>query len=179
MKAKRPSRPLRQQLLIDRDVQVALILRAVLYGTACVTYFVVIQFFTQSMIHPGVATSDLFLSLTDEAVYWVPGLLVLGPLMIYDVLKVSNRFAGPIFSMRREMQNLVDGKEGRNISFRNDDHWSAMAIQFNTIREEVLELRAKLRDDSEEALADDEELDDEDDSWMEATPEDEAAVPVS
>ncbi|KLU01999.1 hypothetical protein RISK_005954 [Rhodopirellula islandica] len=177
MKAKRPTRPLRQQLLIDSDVQVALILRAVLYGTACVTYFVVIQFFTQSMIHPGVATADLFLSLTDEAIYWVPGLLVLGPLMIYDVLKVSNRFAGPIFSMRREMQNLIDGKEGRNISFRNDDHWSAMAMQFNTIREEVLELRAKLGEEA--GAAEDEDIDEEDDSWMEATPEEEAAIPVS
>ncbi|EKK02377.1 hypothetical protein RBSH_02311 [Rhodopirellula baltica SH28] len=169
MKAKRPTRPLRQQLLIDKDVQVALILRAVLYGTACVTYFVVIQFFTQSMIHPGVNTADLFLSLTDEAMYWVPGLLVLGPLMIYDVLKVSNRFAGPIFSMRREMQNLIDGKEGRNITFRNDDHWSTMAMQFNTIREELLELRANMPSEAEEE-------DEEDDSWMDATPEDDAVA---
>lgn len=170
MKAKRPTRPLRQQLLIDKDVQIALVLRAMLYGTACVTYFVVIQFFTQFMIHPGLNIADLLFSLTDEAIYWVPGLLVLGPLMIYDVLKVSNRFAGPIFSMRREMQNLIDGKEGRNISFRNDDHWSTLAMQFNTIREEILELRANKPSDSK-----DESEDEEDDSWMDATSEDDAS----
>ncbi|MCC9643426.1 hypothetical protein LOC71_14165 [Rhodopirellula sp. JC740] len=176
MKAQQSKRPLRQQLLIDRDVQVALIMRAVLYGTACVTYFVVIQFFTQSMIHPGVATSDLFLSLTDEAIYWVPGLLVLGPLMIYDVLRVSNRFAGPIFSMRREMQNLIDGKEGRNIKFRNDDHWSSLAMQFNVIREELLELRAKQAASSE---ASEEQEDEDDDSWMEAVPDEAEPIAAS
>jgi hypothetical protein len=134
-------RPIRQQLLVEKDVQVSLILRALLYGTACMTYFTVIQFFTQAMNHPGIQVSEIFLSLTDEAIYWVPGFLVLGPLMVYDMLRITNRVAGPIYSMRREMRTIVEGESGRGLKFRNDDYWDSLATDFNAFRKEIIALR--------------------------------------
>ncbi len=134
-------RPIRQQLLVEKDVQVSLILRALLYGAACMTYFTVIQFFTQAMNHPGIQVSEIFLSLTDEAIYWVPGFLVLGPLMVYDMLRITNRVAGPIYSMRREMQAIVAGESGRGLKFRNDDYWDSLATDFNALRKEIIALR--------------------------------------
>ncbi|EMI43099.1 hypothetical protein [Rhodopirellula sp. SWK7] len=135
------SRPIRQQLLVEQDVQVSLVFRAVLYGAACMTYFTVIQFFTQAMHHPGILMSEIFLSLTDEAIYWVPGFLVLGPLMVYDMLRITNRVAGPIYSMRREMRAIAAGADGRGLKFRNDDYWDTLATEFNDLRRTVLELR--------------------------------------
>ncbi|WP_044300352.1 hypothetical protein [Rhodopirellula sallentina] len=135
------SRPIRQQLLVEQDVQVSLIFRAVLYGAACMTYFTVIQFFTQAMHHPGILMSEIFLSLTDEAIYWVPGFLVLGPLMVYDMLRITNRVAGPIYSMRREMRAIASGADGRGLKFRNDDYWDSLATEFNELRQTILDLR--------------------------------------
>lgn len=135
------NRPVRQQLLIDNDVQVSLILRGLLYGAVCMTYFTVIQFFAQSLKSPGMPFSDCLMRLADEAIYWVPGFLILGPLMVHDMLRISNRFAGPIFALRRQMQALIDGKESRELNFRDEDHWACLAAQFNTLRADVHRLR--------------------------------------
>lgn len=137
------SRPIREQLLVERDVQLSLILRAVLYGAACMTYFTVIQFFTQSASRPGTPALETFLSLTDEAIYWVPGFFMLGPLMVYDMLRITNRVAGPIFVLRRAMNQLNQGETGRRLRFRNDDYWDSLACEFNLIRDELLSLRAE------------------------------------
>jgi len=134
-------RPIRQQPLVEHDVQVSLIFRVVLYGAACMTYFTVIQFFTQAMHHPGIPIAEVFLSLTDEAIYWVPGFLVLGPLMVYDMLRITNRIAGPIFSVRCEMRALNAGERGRGLRFRNDVYWDTLATEFNEIRQQIIDLR--------------------------------------
>lgn len=137
------NRPIREQLLIERDVQLSLILRALLYGAACMTYFTVIQYFTQANNRPGAPALETLLSLTDEAIYWVPGFFMLGPLMVYDMLRVTNRVAGPIFVLRRELNGLNKGETGRPLKFRNDDYWDSLASEFNTTREELLRLRAE------------------------------------
>lgn len=138
-----PSRPIREQLLIERDVQLTLISRALLYGAACMTYFTVIQFFTQASNQPESPALETLLSLTDEAIYWVPGFFMLGPLMVYDMLRVTNRIAGPIFVLRRELNGLNKGENGRPLKFRNDDYWDSLASEFNAAREELLNLRAE------------------------------------
>lgn len=130
-------------MLIEQDVQIGLILRAVLYGTACMTYFTVIQYFTQSASLPGASTWQIILSLTDEAIYWIPGFFMLGPLMVYDMLKITNRVAGPIFALRRQMTCLYQQQPGRSLAFRNDDYWDSLAAEFNQVREELLQLRSE------------------------------------
>ena len=138
-----PNRTLREQLLVERDVQLTLILRAMLYGAACMTYFTVIQYFTQANNRPGSPALETFLSLTDEAIYWVPGFFMLGPLMVYDMLRVTNRVAGPINVLHRELKGLNKGESGRPLRFRNDDYWDSLASEFNSAREELLSLRAE------------------------------------
>ncbi|TWT97430.1 hypothetical protein [Neorhodopirellula pilleata] len=146
-------RPIREQLLVEQDVQLSLILRAVLYGAACMTYFTVIQFFTKSSSHPETATWETVLLLTDEAIYWVPGFFMLGPLMIYDMLRITNRVAGPIFAMRRQMMAINQGDEGRQLKFRNEDYWDSLASEFNAVREEIIRLRCENKRLQSEATA--------------------------
>ncbi|SMP42070.1 hypothetical protein SAMN06265222_101704 [Neorhodopirellula lusitana] len=137
------NRPTRQQLLVEHDVQVSLTVRSLLYGAASMTYFTVIQFFTQSMNYPGMSVWDTILSLADEAIFWVPGFFLLGPLMVYDMLRITNRVAGPIFAMRRQLEALRGGEDGRALKFRNDDYWDQLAGEFNAVRQELLDLRAE------------------------------------
>lgn len=133
----------RQQLLVDRDVQGAVMWRLGMYMGVCVTYFTVIQLFTQSLLHPQVELAELLSHFFDDAVFWLPGLLVLVPVMVLDLLQLTNRFTGPIFSLRREIQALINGKTGRRISFRQSDYWSSMAAQFNAVRDELVRLRGE------------------------------------
>ncbi len=135
------SGPKRGQLWIDRSVQGALVSRAILYAAATLVYFITIQFFNTRVLEGQQSLTQWSLSVTDEAVFWVPGLLVLGPLMVHDLLATSNRFVGPVYALRRQLRELADGNDGRPIAFREGDHWSAMADEFNAVRAELIERR--------------------------------------
>ena len=132
---------LRQQLLIDDHVQGSLLRRTALYGCACAVYFIVILVFTESMSDPGEPLIEAVLRCLDEAIYWAPGLMLLTPVVAYDLLKITNRFAGPIYRLRHEMQRLLDGESDAPLGFRDGDYWGEMADIFNEIRDELLELR--------------------------------------
>jgi hypothetical protein len=60
----------------------------------------------------------------------VVSILVL-PLLIYDALKLSNKFTGPLFRLRRELRRLAAGEHVPPIRFRSRDFWVAMADEFN------------------------------------------------
>ena len=40
------------------------------------------------------------------------------PVFVVDTIKLSHRFAGPIFSLRRAMREIVQGKPPRKLKFR-------------------------------------------------------------
>ena len=63
--------------------------------------------------------------------------IVFAPIVIRDVCKLTNRFAGPIVRLRRSMQELADGKSVKPIKFRDRDFWPDLAINFNRIAERV------------------------------------------
>lgn len=144
MSSKDPSTPpLREQLLIESDVQSALLWRAALHGGALAIYFTVIQFFAQSMLMPEVSFLEMVFRFVDEAIYWVPALILLAPLFAYDLLKLSNRFAGPIFRLRRELIRLDKNESKDPISFRETDFWSDLQKPFNAVRDDLLMLRTE------------------------------------
>lgn len=132
---------LRQQLLVDQPVQGMLLKRTGLYSVACALYFVVILIFAESMSRKDGTIVDAIGRCFEEAIYWAPGLFLLAPLVAYDMLKLTNRFAGPIFRLRREMQRLIVGESERPLNFRDGDYWTEIAEEFNHLRDELMELR--------------------------------------
>ncbi|TWU50782.1 hypothetical protein Poly51_40750 [Rubripirellula tenax] len=132
---------LRQQLLIDHHVQGSLLRRTALYSAACAVYFIVILIFTESMSRSDTTLVEAIERCIDEAIYWAPGLILLAPLVAYDMLKLTNRFAGPMFRLRREMQRLANGECERPLTFRDGDYWTEFADVFNQLRDELEELR--------------------------------------
>jgi len=64
----------------------------------------------------------------------VPFLLVsfsLAPVFIWDAIKLSNRFAGPIVRVRRALAQIADGQTPKAIEFRNGDFWKSLAHDLN------------------------------------------------
>ena len=59
--------------------------------------------------------------------------LVLAPIFIRDLCKLSNRFAGPMVRLRRAMRDLADGREVSPIHFRERDFWKDLATDFNRV----------------------------------------------
>lgn len=154
----------RQQLLIDEKVQGALLRRAGFYSLACALYFIVILIFAEFMSRQDVSLVEAIFGCFTEAIYWLPGLLLMVPLIAYDMLKQSNRFAGPMFRLRREMQRLIAGESEQPLNFRDDDYWTEMADEFNQLRDELQQLRkAKTQPQSSIASTEHKLFDDSDD----------------
>jgi signal transduction histidine kinase len=59
-------------------------------------------------------------------------LLVL-PVIVWDLLRLSHRFVGPMIRLRNAMRDLADGKQVRPISFREEDFWCEFAEEFNRL----------------------------------------------
>ena len=133
----------RRIFLVDSQVQGALMMRVVAYWIYCL--------FTISML---LIWWDLFagpprqfmLVLADVYQRFAPAaaasLLIL-PLVVMDLLRLSNRFAGPARRLRNALSELGEGKEVRPLLFRDNDFWQETAAEFNRVNDRIKQLSAR------------------------------------
>jgi hypothetical protein len=92
------------------------------------------------------------LALHFENLWWSQGpfLLVmffLLPVFVMDTIKLSHRFAGPIFSLRRAIRSVALGEKPQPLKFRKKDFWHELAQDYNT----MLVRFGALEDETDEA----------------------------
>ena len=128
----------------DVDVQSWIIVRCSIYGLACVLYFSLMMLCSQWMQTPEAPVGSILLRSLEDATYWLPGVFLLAPLAIHDLLKTSGRIVGPIVRLKNEMRLLIDHRSERPVEFRDDDAWHEVATLYNQLRGEVLMLRREV-----------------------------------
>ena len=146
-----PTSSPRHQYFVDCEVQSAILIRVSVYGLSLSCYFAITLICTQWMNEPDRSFFDSLLKCIEDVSYWLPGFLLLIPIAVHDLLKMTNQFAGPITRLRREMKMLVDNQSDRPLSFREDDYWVELTSSYNQIRGELLQLRRRLRDVTEDS----------------------------
>jgi len=123
----------RKQLWVDPDVQGLILRRVVLYWIACLLFVSVPHAIILSFTDP----SRIFVQhIADVWIRYWPLLVtatILLPFVLYDTLRFSSRFAGPIFRLRRELKNYLQGQTYRDIKFRDGDYWPDLADCCNQI----------------------------------------------
>ncbi len=67
--------------------------------------------------------------------------ILAAPLIVYDVLKLSHRFVGPIYRLHKAIRDLAAGKEGPPVRLRKGDFWGDVIADFNALAEQVASLR--------------------------------------
>jgi hypothetical protein len=124
---------MRKQLFVDWRVQGALMLRAVLYWTVCLITISLMLLCWRILTGPARMFSTHF----DEMWFqYGPALLasfILLPLVLVDVVRMSNRFAGPLVRLRRCMRALARGEHVEPVQFRGSDFWREFAEEFNAV----------------------------------------------
>lgn len=115
--------------------------RFALYGAGCLLYCAATLVLTDTLRYPHESFHESLLRSLDEVALWLPTLLLLAPIFAYDLLRLSNRFVGPIFRLRRELRRLSNGEPVTMIDFREGDFWHDTADSFNRVREELEMLR--------------------------------------
>src|SRR5262245_4394323 len=100
----------RRQYFVDSKVQGAIVARCLLYWVACLFSTFIMLFFWSLLTGPA------RLSLMTVDYLWfnygpafVASLLLL-PLILFDIVRMTNRFAGPALRLRRELQRLASGE---------------------------------------------------------------------
>jgi|GEM_PF-913410 len=123
----------KQLLLVDLQVQGGLILRVIGYWAAMlitVTTFLITWRMLTGPARPfWTHFDDLWFQ------YKLPflGVTLILPLLIYDALRYSNRFAGPVMRFRRAMRELAHGIKPANLQLRGGDFWLELADEFNAV----------------------------------------------
>ena len=74
------------------------------------------------------------------------------PAFIYDSVKLSHRFAGPIYKLRGVLKQMADGKDIEPMSFRKGDYWFNLAEDVNRIAERLRQSEKESEDVEDEAM---------------------------
>ena len=127
----------RRRHYIDRKVQGALARRLIFHWLTFIVVAMVIGFTLQAL-------SDPFRPLGEHVrgLWWTQGpillvLIFLLPVFVHDSVKLSNRFAGPIYSLKRTIRDIAEGQPAQRIKFRKHDFWHDLADDFNTMVERL------------------------------------------
>lgn len=59
--------------------------------------------------------------------------LALIPAFVWDTLKLTNRFAGPILRLRGALSDARAGRAVAPLHFRTNDYWQEIAENFNSV----------------------------------------------
>lgn len=127
----------RKKYLVDQEVQGGLLGKAACYWLLSLAVVTALNVLGWVYITPG---ADALIrmraevpSLLGALLIAVGSTLILLPILMYDLAKHTNRFAGPIYRLQRCMNDLAAGKPVRPIAFRKDDYWKDLAESFNQV----------------------------------------------
>jgi hypothetical protein len=125
--------PQRKKHFIDSRVQGALARRIILHWLVFVLVTSVVAFVVQVLSDPFRGLSSHFSDL-----WWSQGpfllvMVFLLPVFVMDAIKLSHRFAGPIFNLRRAIRKVAEGESPRKLKFRQADFWHDLAEDYNAM----------------------------------------------
>lgn len=135
----------RARKYVDCNVQGGLLTRmaihwGVFFFSSAFAYIVV-----QAIVSPN-GTSFLQRVQNSITEFSLLGLLMLTlmPAFLLDVVRFSNRFAGPVVRLRRFLRELGENGEVPPLKFRDDDFWMEIANEFNVCRERIYRQRMEI-----------------------------------
>src|SRR3954453_11349017 len=127
------SYPQRKKHFIDSHVQGALARRIIFHWLVFMLVASAAAFVLQALSDPFRDLSAHFKDL-----WWSQGpfllvMVFLLPVFVMDAIKLSHRFAGPIFNLRRTIRRVAQGEKPRRLKFRRHDFWQDLAEDYNAM----------------------------------------------
>ncbi|MDX1946843.1 MAG: hypothetical protein SFU86_15685 [Pirellulaceae bacterium] len=121
----------RGEIFVDREVQAALLWRVTGYWLFCLLSITLLLVCWTVASGPPRRSAEVAHELyLRYAPALVASLLVL-PLVMIDVVRLSNRFVGPIVRLRGALRRMGAGEQVAPIKFRDGDFWHELADSFN------------------------------------------------
>ncbi len=120
--------------LIDQEVQGGLLRKVIthwglLYLANTIALFVWLSLFE---LHDA-TWSELFGAAIERYFPVIVVSIALLPAFLWDTIRLTNRFAGPIRRLRSALANAARGEKVEPLHFRTNDYWREIASDFNTL----------------------------------------------
>lgn len=134
----------RSRLLVDPRVQWTIAARLLIHWASFFACVIAISTMVRLMFLPG--NAGFVDSLSDSLSTQMPILIVmlmLLPVFLRDSLKLSNRFAGPMYRLRTTLRSMAQKQPVGPIKFRDGDFWMEAATDFNVVLQQVDQLKAE------------------------------------
>lgn len=124
----------RKKLFIDPAVQGALLRRLLLHWV----YAMLAGTMTLLLMQVFLNGVDKPLSFHLETLWSNYGMLFvimtcLFPAFAYDSVRLSHRFAGPVYALRSALRTLAEGGSIQEVTFRRGDYWTELASDLNRL----------------------------------------------
>ena len=130
--------------LVDREVQGTLMVRAIFYWLFCLLSISLMLVCWNAYTGPSRRFVDLLLDVYHRYGPALLASLILLPIVMMDVVRLSNRFVGPVMRLRNALRELADGRPAQPLNFRDDDFWRELAVDFNQAAARVVRATAEL-----------------------------------
>lgn len=125
----------RRRYYVDRKVQYDLIKRFILHWLLFVGLSCLALTFWKSLIRPDFdrSLSQHLADLSTNLLVLVVTFVTLLPYFVFDALRLTNRFAGPMVRLHRTIRAAANGEQVEPIRFRDGDYWQDIAEDFSAM----------------------------------------------
>lgn len=144
----------RKKFFVDPAVQGAILWQAILFWLlGSFVYLLIISAYrlVPTWVNAG--------HLTSEDVWFHISPLVMSsatllPIVLFQAVRFSHRFVGPMVRLRQVLRQLAAGQEVSHVAFRNGDYWQDIAAEINAVSNTMHGLSERLsRREEHEAAA--------------------------
>ncbi|MEM0924803.1 MAG: hypothetical protein AAGJ83_02075 [Planctomycetota bacterium] len=135
----------RHRYLVDSKVQWALIRRLLMHWSLALLSLITISVFVQLLYRSeGRTFAEAFVLSFRMQLPLLGIMFMLMPVFVWDMVKLSHRFAGPMLRLRGVINELAHGGEAAPIRFRPNDFWQETADDFNQFYGRYAELQQQV-----------------------------------
>jgi hypothetical protein len=127
----------RRHTYVDPEVQGALARRLVLHWAIFIITATLLIFGMTWLSDPFLPASTHFHRLFEDYGPALLTLICLAPIFVYDAVRLSSRFTGPMLRLKNATKALASGETPAKIHLRGDDFWQEVAADFNRVIERL------------------------------------------
>ena len=123
----------RRKKYVDRQVQGALVRRLAVHWFAFLVLAIVLSFILQFLRNPSTSPYEHWTQLLRNNGGFLLMTICFTPVFLYDSIKLSHKFVGPVLRLGQSLRDLSDGNHVESMKLRPDDYWQEIIGDFNAI----------------------------------------------
>ncbi len=117
----------RKKLFVDREVQTAILWRVALYWFSCIAFFSLMIWCYECLARPDQMFYEHFFPMIQRFLPVYVAMVLLLPFLLFDAIKFSNRFCGPLRRVVNELEGYSESGTMATLKFRDNDFWQSLA----------------------------------------------------